>query len=319
MHIRSVRPEDNFAIENLADAIWGNDAIAEAKRPKGWSRRKFTSETHQISPKDGESRTLIAEHEGKLLGAATAQEIDTLPSQRLMISVLPEYRRQGIGSSLLNAIVQRDKIIYHAREWLDDGSTVPFYKQLGFEEIERVTEGWVYPDRKETATWFEQKLQQSAKTVEVLEADDSRSTATRFEIARLMEQAMVESLKHLNMSIRSDEEAAEFFFGTALPKTLFVAYIDDRLQAAATLSEPLFGFDKTAAHLIWIYTRDDSADFAYELTEALMCHCFMRAAELGLRVQLDVNNLKPHPRQCAHSIPSTDLVEDMCILSSGKL
>ncbi|ARV63158.1 GNAT family N-acetyltransferase [Nostocales cyanobacterium HT-58-2] len=92
----------------------------------------------QFAPPEG--RLLLGEYETKIAGCACLRKIGDEVGEIKRMYVRPEFRRKGIGRSLLKAIIHEACQIGYSKICLD---TAPFakeaqalYHSLGFQEIE---------------------------------------------------------------------------------------------------------------------------------------------------------------------------------------
>lgn len=92
----------------------------------------------QFSPPSG--RLLLAEYEGKIAGCACLRKMGEDVGELKRMYVRPEYRRKGIGRSLLQAIMTEANQIGYSKIRLD---SAPFAKEaqalyylVGFQNIE---------------------------------------------------------------------------------------------------------------------------------------------------------------------------------------
>jgi N-acetylglutamate synthase-like GNAT family acetyltransferase len=93
---------------------------------------------HQFAPPTG--RLLLAESEGKIAGCAGLRKIEEDVDEVKRMYVRPEYRRRGIGRSLLQGIIHEACQIGYSKLRLD---SAPFAKEaqalyysVGFQKIE---------------------------------------------------------------------------------------------------------------------------------------------------------------------------------------
>lgn len=73
----------------------------------------------------------IARDEGRVVGFATAITDGVLSAYIPLLEVLPTYRRQGVGRSLIERLLARLSDIYMIDVVCDD-DVVAFYERLGF-------------------------------------------------------------------------------------------------------------------------------------------------------------------------------------------
>ena len=96
------------------------------------------AKVQQFAPPQG--RLLLGEYETKIAGCACLRKIGEDIGEIKRMYVKPEFRRKGIGRSLLQAIIHEARQIGYSKIRLD---TAPFakaaqalYRSLGFQEIE---------------------------------------------------------------------------------------------------------------------------------------------------------------------------------------
>lgn len=110
---------------------------------------------HELRKRDGIlSLSLVAEVDSHIVGHIICSEATVKTSDKTLpvlnfgpISVLPEYQRQGVGSALINAMIDKAKslrygaILFFGRP--------EYYPQFGFEEASAFgitdSEGYNYP------------------------------------------------------------------------------------------------------------------------------------------------------------------------------
>lgn len=97
---------------------------------------------YQFAPPEG--RLLLGEWEGKIVGCACLRKIGEDVGEIKRMYVQPEYRRRGIGRSLLEAIINEARQSGYSKIRLD---SAPFarraqvlYHSLGFRNIEPYAE-----------------------------------------------------------------------------------------------------------------------------------------------------------------------------------
>lgn len=112
----------------------------------------------QFTPPKG--RLLLGEYENRIAGCACLRKIGEHVGEIKRMYVKPEFRRKGIGKSLLQAIIHEAHEIGYARIRLD---TAPFakeaqvlYRSLGFQEIEPYAESEI--PEKYRSSWVFMEL-----------------------------------------------------------------------------------------------------------------------------------------------------------------
>ena len=85
---------------------------------------------------DADAVHLLAYLENRAVATARIREIDTDTAKLERLAVLPEYRKQGIGTRLTKTAIAtiarqgKSQVIIHAQAYI-----APLYQQLGFKEI----------------------------------------------------------------------------------------------------------------------------------------------------------------------------------------
>ncbi|NMG08012.1 GNAT family N-acetyltransferase [Brasilonema sp. UFV-L1] len=112
----------------------------------------------QFAPPEG--RVLLGEYETKIAGCGCLRKIGEDVGEVKRMYVKPEFRRKGIGKSLLQAIIYEDHQIGYAIIRLD---TAPFakeaqalYRSLGFQEISPYAESEI--PEKYRSSWIFMEL-----------------------------------------------------------------------------------------------------------------------------------------------------------------
>ncbi|MBO4562245.1 MAG: GNAT family N-acetyltransferase [Clostridia bacterium] len=108
------------------------EAIEELYRSVGWINYLKRSETLEKAYEN--SLCTLAAYEGdKLIGIIRAVG-DGLTIVFIQdIIVLPEYQRMGVGSKLLNAMIEKYRDVYQIELFADNvGSLKAFYRSAGF-------------------------------------------------------------------------------------------------------------------------------------------------------------------------------------------
>ena len=100
------------------------------------------AKVQQFAPPQG--RLLLGEYETKIAGCACLRKIGEDIGEIKRMYVKPEFRRKGIGRSLLQAIIHEARQIGYSKIRLD---TAPFakeaqalYRSLGFQDIKPYAE-----------------------------------------------------------------------------------------------------------------------------------------------------------------------------------
>jgi GNAT superfamily N-acetyltransferase len=100
---------------------------------------------NQFAPPEGS--LLLGEYEAKIAGCACLRKIGADIGEVKRMYVRPEFRRKGIGRSLLEAIINEARLIGYSKIRLD---TAPFakeaqglYRSFGFQNIEPYPESQI--------------------------------------------------------------------------------------------------------------------------------------------------------------------------------
>ena len=111
----------------------------------------------QFAPPEG--RLLLAEYETKIAGCACLRKIGEHIGEIKRMYVRSEFRRKGIGKSLLQAIIHEAHQIGYAKIYLD---TAPFakeaqilYRSLGFQEISPYAESEIPEEYRSSWVFME--------------------------------------------------------------------------------------------------------------------------------------------------------------------
>ncbi|MCC5645997.1 GNAT family N-acetyltransferase [Nostoc sp. CHAB 5824] len=103
---------------------------------------QYMTQLHEFIPPSG--RLLLGQYEAKIAGCACLRKIGEDVGEIKRMYVRPEFRRKGIGRSLLEAIINEAAYINYSRIRLD---SAPFakeaqalYRVFGFQDIEAYLE-----------------------------------------------------------------------------------------------------------------------------------------------------------------------------------
>jgi 4-diphosphocytidyl-2-C-methyl-D-erythritol kinase len=134
-------PRGFLVREPKADDLPGLHAL-EARAAKLFARHGFPEVAETPSPRDdfagfvsSNTAVVAADGDGRLLGFAVAGEIGGIYWLK-ELSVEPDVMRRGIGTALLNAIIERAGWAFHTAIGLstfrDVPFNAPFYARRGF-------------------------------------------------------------------------------------------------------------------------------------------------------------------------------------------
>lgn len=320
--IRSATESDYHAIEALSHAIWGDDTEAMARRPPGWNRRRWTVDNHTNAGRPG-ATTLVGEIDGRVVAAGTIVFLDREPRNHLYLHVAPGFRKLGIGEELFEALdTAHDAGPYLTREY-GDPEAVAMFEALGFEAVERVTDGWIDPAEPATSAWIDGVLAAPGSDLRIVPLGD-RGSPEPVELARLYDRAFQRAHFYLPDMPFGDERALGVFFGTAFNSSpaiaSFCALVDGTLVGGGTLSPAIFGEDDPgSAHLSWVFFDPPDLADAEGVVEALVAHVLDVARRRGLRVQAETCSILPVVKACVLSIPGTDLEDGLTVLISDRV
>jgi mycothiol synthase len=89
-----------------------------------------------------EQRLLVAEIDGRVVGAGFANRSDLAGRASLAPRVLPEWRRRGVGTALLRALVAHVEALGYDEvgSGVDDDGSLAFAGRFGFREVDRQVE-----------------------------------------------------------------------------------------------------------------------------------------------------------------------------------
>ena len=125
MIIRTMQPEDVKAIAELERVCFSDP----------WSENSIASELENRL-----SCWLVAEEQGRVVGYVGSQSV--LDGADMMnLAVAPEFRRQGIGEALVNALVahlqQKGIIALLLEVRASNAPAIALYQSLGFVQVGR--------------------------------------------------------------------------------------------------------------------------------------------------------------------------------------
>lgn len=129
LKIRQVEPQDIFSVAK----------IAHESLPEQYSPNLFNT-FYETFPKG----FLIAQKYQKIVGFLVGIKIDESNAKILMLAISKEYRRQGIGSALINKFLKEmysNKIkIINLEVRTNNKIAIDFYKKFGFKIDEKIKE-----------------------------------------------------------------------------------------------------------------------------------------------------------------------------------
>ena len=260
----------------------------------------------------------MKEIDGRVVAAGTVAFREQEPRNNIYIHEAPGFRNRGIGQELFKALdTAHDAGPYLTREF-GDPEAVAMFEALGFQAVERVTEGWIHPAEPATSFWIDGVLATPRDDLSIIPLGERGSPAP-VEVARLYDKAFQRAHFYLPDTPRSDAEALDFFLGTAFYSSpaiaTFCAVAGGQLVGGGTLSPPGFGEDDPgSAHLSWLWFEPPDLADADVVVGVLVAHVLDAARQLGLRVQIEAASITPHFKSCINSIPGTDLEEGLTIL-----
>ena len=125
MIIRTMESADVKAIAELEKVCFSDP----------WSENSIASELDNRL-----SYWLVAEEQGRVVGYVGSQSV--LDGADMMnLAVAPEFRRQGIGEKLVNALVsylqQRGILVLLLEVRVSNAPAIALYERLGFEQVGR--------------------------------------------------------------------------------------------------------------------------------------------------------------------------------------
>ena len=146
MVIREMNSGDVFAVAELEKQCFSDP----------WSENSIASEVNNPL-----SYWLVAEIDGTVVGYVGSQTVLDA-SDMMNLAVSPDYRRQGVGQALVNALVeylQQNKVIALLLEVrVSNTPAIDLYESLGFMQIGRRPK--YYHNPREDALIFRKELVQ---------------------------------------------------------------------------------------------------------------------------------------------------------------
>ncbi|GAB3019702.1 hypothetical protein GCM10011376_28900 [Nocardioides flavus (ex Wang et al. 2016)] len=85
---------------------------------------------------------LLAREDGRVVGHGMAKRSESTGAGTVIPRVLPEHRRRGVGTALLQRLVEHVEELGHPmlRSGADDEKSLAFARRFGFEEVDREVE-----------------------------------------------------------------------------------------------------------------------------------------------------------------------------------
>ncbi len=139
IEIRTFEPNDIFSVIKLA-----NQTLTE----------KYSSSLFSYFYETNPDGFIVANSNHKIIGFLIGVKITNQKTKILMISVLPQYQKQKIGTKLLEEFIKRtqeEKInIIELEVRTDNYKAIKFYEKNGFRKIMKIKE--FYQDNKDAYT-----------------------------------------------------------------------------------------------------------------------------------------------------------------------
>ncbi len=146
INLRQAKPDEVRGIQDLNDLVFADNVKYDPDLDPGWAQsdkgRKYF--TDRLS--DPTAYFVVAEEGGRLVGYANAQPIKEFEYREHKyveidnLGVIPEYRRQGIASKLLDECLSWAKGEGYEKVYLQsyakNTGAREFYKKLGYHEID---------------------------------------------------------------------------------------------------------------------------------------------------------------------------------------
>ncbi len=275
--IRPATTADLPAVARLVDVVWGD---------------------HEIMSDPGRYRNgaLVATEGDQVVGVGSCIESSRTPELATAhIDVVPDRRRQGLGTALFDELVQRTTAtLLVGRTLRSQPGAEPFATALGFEFAESALEGWIDPAA--VSAWLESApaaIPQEARILVDAEygaAADLLATHFRRTHPWLPEAAPA---------------GPERFVGDAFAVAGVEA--DGELIGAASLQRPFFGSDAGRAFLLWVSGPSDA------VVTALVAAALREAEAHQLQVRVECNSHNMAFWRCLESIPGAPLQRDLTV------
>lgn len=148
--IRESTPADADAIRDISNRAWAGYTTHELLEQRhgilngrSWTEHITEAVTSHMAKKD--VTTFVAEHEGRVIGYATAQISRSARSETGTVgynAVDPDYQRQGVGTALLERVMeflkdQGARVLTVVTLTVDEPAC-RMYERLGFKELTRI-------------------------------------------------------------------------------------------------------------------------------------------------------------------------------------
>ena len=125
---------------SLTDSI-ARAEVVELYGANAWSSAKKPEQL--LAALRNSHRLVTARMDGRLVGLGNAISDGILVVYFPHLLVHPDFHRQGIGRSMMQALLERYRG-FHQLMLTADGGAVDFYRSLGFERAGRTEPMWIY-------------------------------------------------------------------------------------------------------------------------------------------------------------------------------
>lgn len=300
--LRSWRHEDGPEVSSLLDLVYATDPTARA--------------IHDVhgppsSDPDASSRAQVATVADVLVGVGTIWESAFAPARwRLSLQVHPDYRRRGIGSTLLDTL---------SRLLPDDGrpiqtglsanafAGISLCRHHGFRHLMRTRLGIIDPAHIPPETWLDFDaawFRAAAAGYRVTALPDLMSRSGIItQLAALHEKMYRQSHAWSQPARLTPSQAEATFLGLDLiPDALFIAQRD---RVPVGVSSLRHGSTPGDVDLGWTGVFVGHAAAAPHLTATLLHRCLSHARRHGWTVHVEVDAADQILWNLTHALPVT--------------
>lgn len=307
---RPAREADRAVVEGIAvDAL---ETLHDSPSVSQWGsgmRRGFIEHWFPAMGSTDIRAMVVAELDGVVVGAGSSRGSRRHPHAFLRLAVRHELRTRGIGSALLEAIMDEDAGPFTVREMLSDPATIAFYEERGFVTGERTMEGRIDPSQEPIASWIDDVLDRRTRV-------DYRRKAN-LDAAAALDELYLWTHPWSPPRPLDVDEAVDKYLRSARNDGVFTANRGGAVAGAALVTDSPFGAPRNVAHLALCGVVDPDVRQADEITSRLLAEVLAAARQRGWTVELEANDPNTYLWEAASQLPGVSLFSDMTLLVSS--
>ena len=287
--VRAVRPDDADGVAALVDD--GSDPL-------------FVAQDHRLHgpPRDGRAwrRTLVAEHQGRVIGAVTAARNPLHPGRyRLAVEVARDVRRRGVAGSLVAAAgrIRAEPLPFAAKIRPADPAATAFLAKLGGRAYQSCPGLRPDPAAAELRRWCQDRPVPAGLAIRQLtdRSDWSEADWTRWWIGQYL--WVHRGWSPADPGVLAEE--ASMMLADLDPDLTTVAWRADGADAIAWVFREGPGAVTVVAETVRPSVADGTA-----AVRAALARCLLGLAAAGIAlVELDGHDTAPHLAPVLRTLP----------------